>query len=163
MKLLAGLVLALLPFAAQPLPQLDHPFSLPTNAAEQLESIHRRGWAIACELKKTNCSGWPMPVVAYTLMDAYGKYQIGSRVVLIDLRMYGQEFGALVMIHEMIHYIQAMKRPMVVEVNNEMGCADEKEAHELVFAFAMLNDVAKDDPRLKDWTSARALTYGCKE
>jgi hypothetical protein len=152
----------LLAFNVQAQSYLPGPWSIPNDTAAQLQSIHMRAWKLACELKRVDCKTFPPPAVAYALMDAYGKYQVGSRVVLVDLRMYGQEYGAMVLIHEMIHYIQSLQRPMVVEIDSKMACADEAEAHRLVYAFALINNLAAGDPRLKDWTPERAADYRCK-
>ncbi len=155
---------------------LPGPWSLDQKRAEALFSVQGLAWGEACALKGIKpamCAKLPPPRVSYGFLPMqYGGYKIGSYHVVIDVRIMGQSLSGVIMVHEMIHYIQDLQRKDgPVSIAEE--CAAEKEAFNLSVAWARRSGLAKDDPRLKDWADLATDsppghpvhtydTYGCK-
>lgn len=137
--------------------QMTGPASIPVETAIKLHGLHVMAWNTACELKKQQklCAQWVMPKVAYGLLFGdYGAYRHGSDIALVDLRLIGQEFGHVVLIHEMIHYIQHLENPLVVNLLAANACAEEEEAFTLVYEYVQKSEIAKGDPRVETWSQA---------
>lgn len=148
-----GLALAMPAFAQSRFPG---PSSIPLESAETIQTLHLFAWGAACSLKKAKCERYQMPQVAYGLLPGeYGKFRPGTSVVLLDMRIVGQELAVVVLVHEMIHYLQDLENPLRTgPLTVAVACADEEEAFRLAYDFARLNDIAMKDPRLDTWESA---------
>jgi hypothetical protein len=158
--LVLGLVLSGASVAQSYLPG---PHTMPPSAAENLAVLHWTAWSAACDLKKVDCRKWPMPVVVYGLLPgSYGRYRFGSDIVQIDLRLMGGEFAQTVIIHEMIHYIQDLQRPLRPDLlTAEQACHDEEEAYRLVYAYVLVTGTAIKDFRVKQWDVAKFAYPHC--
>src|SRR6185503_1651574 len=138
------------------------PSSLSPPVAEALFNLHLDAWHAACELKRIQCPMYPMPKVAYGfLAGALGSYTFKSNTVLLDIRLIGQPISKVILVHEMIHYIQDKQRGSQPEVTIAVACHDEEEAFRLSYTYSIINNVALDDPRNKDWPSAMWAYPGC--
>lgn len=125
--------------------------------------LQLEAWSSACGLTKFECRDIVMPRVAYGLLPyLYGSYDVGSRTIIVDIRIFAQPIAFTVMVHEMIHYIQGKRdfKPGTVLITQEQSCKGEKEAHDLVRKFVDQTGVAKDDVRVRKWEDA-AIGYRC--
>lgn len=153
-----GVLLAVGAGAQSALPG-KHTFSESTVAT--LMGVHLDAWWTACKLMKTVCRDIVPPRVAYTLLPRqYGAFDIGSRTVLVDIRVFAQEVSYPIIVHEMIHYLQDKRAPLRTSLTTAQMCKDEEEAHTLVLRYTQTSNVAKGDPRVKAWADAAAF-YGC--
>lgn len=143
---------------------LSAPWSFAEPTVETWLVSQSLAWRGACVLTKTACESIPPPYVGYALLSRrLGTYEIGSRTVLIDLRLLGQPIAVATMVHEMVHYLQAWKNPdLSYPPPPDTICADEKEAHELTTAFVRMTGIADKDPRVNEW-KAMAPIYKCLE
>lgn len=119
-------------------------------------------WADACVAMKMKCRDIIPPRVAYgVLQGQYGAFDLGSRTVLLDIRIFAQEVSVPIMFHEMVHYLQEKRNPLRTgSYSYEENCAAEKEAHTLSYAYSQKAGFAKGDARIKTWAQAAAW-YGC--
>jgi hypothetical protein len=120
----------------------------------------RAAWKVACWWKQFDCTTIPAPVVVYkALGDNWGLYEHGAKVVIVDEGIRGQDFAALTMIHEFVHYIQWHQGYHRFSKEARGSCAREKEA------FQAANEVARGfdvtDIRLNTWEEM-AASYGCQ-
>jgi hypothetical protein len=103
------------------------------------------------------------PTVAYALLRGqFGVFEIGSRTVLVELRIFGQEVSQAILFHEMVHYLQDKRSPLrkgILSVGE--SCADEKEAHDLTLKFSETDGVAKGDERINSWDQIKHKYPGC--
>ena len=141
---------------------LTGPWSFDEQTVDTLMVGQGLAWKGACVLTKTACEGIPPPYVGYALLwGRLGTYQIGTRTVLVDLRLLGQTVSVSTMVHEMVHYLQSYERadPFYVPTPDS-PCRDEKEAHDLTREFVKMTGIGKGDPRVLDWSEV-AVIYKC--
>jgi hypothetical protein len=165
-KLLITFVAALLisfwagvTFAQSRLPGV---WTFPDKVVEDQLIVQLGTWYQACKAMKmeTACRDLIPPRVAYGLLPSqYGAYDLGSRTILVDMRIMFQEVAVGVMFHEMIHFLQGKRDPLRANVvTKAQACLDEKEAHDLARKFA--DEFKIEDKRIRPWDEA-AITYSC--
>jgi len=136
---------------------LPGPSSITAAQAEAMSVAQAEAWDTACREMRIACKGpsaLPPPQVAYGLLpSAFGMYQLGARTVLLDIRIIGQPFAFVVMVHEMVHYLQYR-----VLDENMSKCDAEEQAFRIGFKAALDRNIV--DPRIKTWTEIRYI-YGC--
>jgi len=133
---------------------LPGPSSITAAQAEAMSVEQAEAWDTACREMRIRCKDFPPPQVAYGLLpSAFGMYQLGARTVLLDIRIIGQPFAFVVMVHEMVHYLQYR-----VLDQNMSKCDAEEQAFRIGFKTALDRNIV--DPRIKTWTEIRYI-YGC--
>jgi hypothetical protein len=141
--------------------RMPGPHSFSEKTVSTLMDIHFNGFLEACRMMKMQCRDIAPPRVAYAVLPyQYGAFDIGSRTVLLDIRIFSQEISLAIIVHESIHYLQDKRSPLRTSVTLAESCKDEKEAHELTMEWTRETGIAKDDARVKDWSSASSW-YGC--
>lgn len=143
--------------------RLPGKWTFPDEIVEALSIQQAAVWAAACEATKMekSCRDIVPPRVAYGLLAyQYGAFDLGSRTVLIDIRILFQPASTAIIFHEMVHYLQGKRDPRGDDlITHDEACAGEQEAHELTLKFA--SDMKIDDPvRIRPWAVAKA-GYGC--
>lgn len=142
--------------------RLDGPWSFTREQVFNFSVAQSLAWNGACVLSNTDCAAIPPPRVGYALLDQrFGIHEIGTRTVLIDLRLLGQVVAIPVMVHEMTHYLQSRRSPKrAIPISAHEACMDEKEAHELTTEFVKRTGISEDDERVRPWEKA-AFGYRC--
>jgi len=125
-----------------------------------ISKMERAAWNIACAFKAYDCSRLRAPQVWYiALRGGHGRYYFGAPGIEVNMELIGQPFSGLVMVHEMVHYIQyaqrqASKYPTVYDNH----CVRESEAFNIMAAVAHAMNIR--DPRLAYWPEM-AAAYQC--
>lgn len=137
--------------------------SFTLKETETLAIIHQLAWAMACEAKKAKCAAFIPPYVGYAMLPSrLGQYLPGELIVQVDIRLLGQPVSALVVAHEMVHYLQFITGQLDAKAANFLDtCAREQEAFTLVWAMDRKYKLAKGDKRLLTWEQARPFYYIC--
>lgn len=144
--------------------RLPGKWSFSEEAVVNLALLQIMAWDHACtDMKMIEaCKDIPPPRVAYGLLPGlYGSHDVGSRTVLIDLRIFGQEVAIPIMYHEMVHYLQDKKYPLRTKLTSAEACAGEEEAHTLALAFTRKEKIALGDPRIRPWSVAWESYVAC--
>ena len=130
--LLIGLCALL--FSGAATPAFVGPTTLEPSTVELLFSTQIYAWKLACEAKKVNCEAISPPLVGYAILwGQYGRYYIGADEILVDIRLIGQPLSVLIIMHEMIHYIQNVQgHDLKGGPSAAPRCDDEQEAFTLV-------------------------------
>jgi len=154
-KLFAALVASVcLAFPAFAQTRLPGPSSISPETAEMLFLTEMDAWRTACREMKVLCSAWAPPVVTYGLLKGpFGRYELGSHTIQLDIRILGQSFSYVVMVHEMVHYLQYTVFGPILS-----SCEAEEQAFRIGMKVAL--DLNIQDPRIKTWTEMKHL-YGC--
>lgn len=154
MKFLLGLLASLflaLPASAQT--ALPGPWTVPPNLVAAMQEVELEAWRTACREMKVLCGAWPKPTVTYGLLGGpFGRYELGAHSIQIEFRIYNQQFSYVVMVHEMVHYIQYRLKP------DMPGCEAEEQAFRIGMKVAL--DLNIQDYRIKTWTEMQDQ-YGC--
>jgi hypothetical protein len=134
------------------------PSAFSPEALTYLSAIEARAWALACRYKNVDCVARNLrpPLVGYVVLprNLFGLYEPGSSSVQINIGLMGQDFSGLVMVHEMIHYLQS--------VTHERGLLTSCEAEEEAFTltFRLMLDLNTFDRRVATWSEIK-YQYGC--
>lgn len=138
------------------------PLSFNEKTIETLLVGQALAWNGACLLTRTSCKNTPPPRVGYVLLSGkLGVYEVGTRTILVDLRLLGQEVAVVVMVHEMVHYLQARRgQDRLERAFVDSVCRDEKEAHDVTAAFVRMTGIAVGDRRVNEWAQV-AFLYKC--
>lgn len=128
---------------------------------KDIGKMQEAAWILACRLKSYDCSQLTPPQVWYfPLGSIHGRYAHGEVGIEVDTDLLGQAFSGLVMVHEMVHYIQYHQR-----VTGESGtmlltsCQREAEAFNITNAVAIASGL-HTDPRVATWLDMD-WRYGC--
>jgi hypothetical protein len=148
----AALVLLAAPYAALADPAPKY--------VTDISEMERASWRIACAFKAYDCSRLPAPQVWYIDMQGtHGRYFFGAPGIEVSTKLLGQSFSGLVMVHEMVHYIQyAQRREHSYPSVYDNRCVRESEAFNIAAAAAYSMGI--NDIRLASWPQM-AGAYGC--
>lgn len=168
-KFLVGLAAILatgFSFPAHGVPAMTGPSTLTEAGAETLFSMQYSAWHYACELKQADCANISPPIVAYGLLPArFGQYSDGDGAIIIEVRLMAQPLSFMVMVHEMIHYLQYVQGEGYhgddMAVYRAVGCRREAEAFDLTGELNRKLNYVVDDPRMKKgWADMVVLDDG---
>lgn len=165
MKHLAALVVLALLVApsAQAQSKFVPPSTLTEASVSTLMAMQLSAWVMACGAKKLDCNMFAMPHVGYSLLpQRLGQYRPGELTVTVELRLLAQPASLVVMMHEMIHYLQYVTGQTRADSKNYLSpCAREQEAYDLVMKTNVARKLAKGDARILTWERAAKMYYGC--
>lgn len=119
----------------------------------------QRAFAEACHFSRYNCRGLSTPMVRYSIYveseGAYGIY-MGGNTVWLSPELDTPEKRYLIMVHEMVHYLQSMRDGNGVPFNGTFErCVYEQEAFEI-------SDIVAARLKLYDMIRPGILIlYGC--
>lgn len=117
-------------------------------------------WKAACRVKKASCMSIPQPSIAWApLPSAFGQYHMGDAAIVMDSSIRGQAFAQIVMLHEMVHYLQHFKDGNEPAKTKDEACASEKEAVLLSYPLAKEWGLTMDG-RVRSWDQMAPL-YAC--
>lgn len=164
-KFLVAIVAALCAFLALPAhgqSAFTGPSTLSPASAEYLFQMQVDAWHAACAMKRADCDKIKPPGVAYGLLwGMFGSYMDGEDAVMIDIRLMAQPFAYMVMVHEMIHYLQYQTGQMMKGSPGYLSdCGREEEAFTLTYVLNLRLGLVKGDDRMKAWDGKVVLPDG---
>ena len=126
---------------------------------KDISKMERTAWRIACDFKGYDCSNIPVPQVWYMEMEGtHGRYWRGAPGIEVNTKLIGQVFSGLVMVHEMVHYIQDYQIRQSLNHGFNSHCDREREAFNITLAVAFSLNIK--DSRLVSWPEI-ARAYSC--
>jgi hypothetical protein len=139
------------------------PSSFGSEVVIELEKMHDFAWFAACDAKQIDCTGLDRPRVGYVVIeDALGQYYYGAHIVEVDIRMLGQQASILVVVHEMLHYLQwGMGQTTFGSRGYLTPCEREKEAFTLTYQVSAEYSIAVADKRITPWSAIVHRYEGC--
>lgn len=131
----------------------------PNKYSSDVKALEQEAWDLACSYTGVDCAWVPRPLIWYLNIPtgAYGRYYFGTNSIIVNQSLYRETFSGMVMMHEMVHYLQDRFRPAPMFLSQI--CQMEAEAFNTTYAAAAR--LKYWDDRLAVWPQIRHAYFGC--